>query len=185
METLVIATRSEGIGSGEDAVSRAQAGDVEAFEEIYRENVSRIYALCLRMVRDPHRAEELTQESFIRAWKKMHGFRGESAFSTWLHRLAVNVVLSDARKKSRLRTREIPAEDVFSADPASPAPRPGRRLDLEDAIAQLPEGARAVFVLHDVEGYRHSEIADRLGIATGTAKAQLHRARRMLREILR
>lgn len=183
MESLTIAIRPQRVPAILDAVARAQSGDIVAFEELYRENAGRIYALCLRMVRDPHRAEELTQESFVRAWQKLHSFRGDSAFSTWLHRLAVNVVLSDARKHARAHAREMGVDDLPQSASASPVA--GQRMDLEDAIAQLPPGARSVFVLHDVEGYRHAEIADQLGIATGTAKAQLHRARRMLREILR
>lgn len=185
MESLAIAIRPQSPPAARDAVARAQSGDVEAFEDLYRENVSRVYALCLRMVRDPHRAEELTQESFVRAWQKLRGFRGDSAFSTWLHRLTVNVVLSDARKNARVSAREMVSDERIAIEPDAAPAKPGQRLDLESAIAQLPPGARAVFLLHDVEGYRHAEIADQLGIATGTAKAQLHRARRMLREILR
>ena len=125
---------------------------------------------------------ERTQDAFVRAWGKLGSFRGEAAFPTWLHRLAVNVVLTDRRSAGR---RERRAEAAAESGPrAQPAPRAGLGVDLERAIARLPPGARAVFVLYDVEGYCHQEIAEMTGIATGTSKAQLHRARRLLREAL-
>jgi RNA polymerase sigma-70 factor (ECF subfamily) len=170
--------------SEQDLVARAQGGDVTAFENLYRSHVGRVYALCLRMVADPGRAESLTQEAFIRAWQKLRSFRGKSAFSTWLHRLTVNTVLGDMRSRRRRRDREA-VDDGFAI---VPDPRPQRdaaaKIDLEKAIAQLPDQARMVFVLHDVEGYQHREIGRLLGIATGTSKAHLHRARRLLREVL-
>lgn len=169
---------------GDDLVARAQRGDIDAFGEIYRENAGRVYAVCLRMVRDRHRAEELTQEAFVRAWKKLGSFRSESAFSTWIHRLAVNVVLSDMRKQTRIALREVSESNEAMQERAAPGTEPGTRLDLEEAIAALPDGARHVLVLHDIEGYRHREIAELLGIAQGTSKAQLHRARRILRDVL-
>ena len=164
-------------------VRRAQQGDAAAFEELYRTHAGRIHALCLRLEGDGARAEELTQDVFVRAWERLPTFRGESAFGTWLHRLAVNVVLADRRSLWR-RGRRL----VFTDDPAS-FERPGEGVtgntaDLEGAIAALPKGARAVFVLHDVEGYTHEEIARLSGIAEGTSKAQLFRARRLLREAL-
>lgn len=166
-------------------VARARAGDVAAFEQLYRQNVGRAYALCLRMTADPALAEELTQEVFVRAWQKLKTFRGNSAFATWLHRIAVNVVLGERRTRSRRAARITTTDDVAALDaPASPL-TPGVRMDLEEALARLPEGARTVFVLHDVEGYRHHEIASMTGMAAGTSKAQLHRARRLLREALR
>jgi len=166
-------------------VARARAGDVAAFEQLYRQNVGRAYALCLRMTADAALAEELTQEVFVRAWQQLKTFRGNSAFATWLHRIAVNVVLSERRTRSRRAARITPMRDVAALDaPAAPL-SPGVRMDIEEALARLPEGARTVFVLHDVEGYRHNEIAAMTGIAVGTSKAQLHRARRLLREALR
>jgi RNA polymerase sigma-70 factor (ECF subfamily) len=164
-------------------VRRAQQGDAAAFEELYRTHAGRIHALCLRLEGDQARAEELTQDVFVRAWERIATFRGESAFGTWLHRLAVNVVLADRRSLWR-RGRRL----VFTDDPAA-FERPGETVtgtasDLEGAIAALPRGARTVFVLHDVEGYTHQEIARLSGIAEGTSKAQLFRARRLLREAL-
>ena len=167
-----------------ELVARAQAGDVAAFEDLYRKNVSRIYGLCCRLAGDGLRAEELAQDVFVRAWQKIGTFRGDSAFSSWLHPLAVNTALSERRALRRRTSR------VFTTDDLEPFDRPGRGsgretgMDLERALATLPAGARAVFVLHDVEGYKHEEIADMTGVATGTSKAQLHRARRLLREAL-
>ena len=167
-----------------ETVSRAQQGDVEAFERLYRENVDRIFALCLRMSGDAVRAQELTQDVFVRAWEKLAGFEGKSAFSTWLHRLAVNVVLGNRRAEG-IRVGKVFGTDDLEAYETPTRPRdPGDALDLERAIATLPPGARTVFVLHDVEGYKHEEIAELHGIAVGTCKAQLHRARRLLREAL-
>jgi RNA polymerase sigma-70 factor (ECF subfamily) len=180
-----------------DAISRAAAGDRQAFEGIYREHVGRVYALCVRMAGDRGAAEELTQDVFVRAWEKLSLFRGESAFSTWLHRLAVNVVLhqrkTDGVRRTRFTSEEDPDVAVEAAAAAAAAAGsgvrqrsvgPGDRMDLEAAIAGLPPGARRVFVLHDVEGYKHEEIAGMLGITAGGSKAQLHRARLLLREAL-
>ena len=168
-----------------DLVQRAQDGDLEAFRELYRENAGRVYAVCLRMAADAGRAEELTQEVFVRAWKKLGHFRGESAVASWLHRVAVNVVLESWRSEQRREARVQSAGDL-SQLAGIPAPRlaPEERIDLERAIASLPPGARMVYVLHDVEGYRHREIAKLTGSAVGTSKAQLHRARRLLMEAL-
>jgi len=168
----------------ENLVDRAASGDVAAFEELYRENVSRVYLLCLRMCGDPSLAEELAQEAFIRAWQKLDSFRGDSAFSTWLHRVTVNVVLGDRRSTARREARIKPAGDELPVDLSTSEPSPGQVLDLERSIAALPEGARTIFVLHDVEGYRHKEIARLTGLAEGTSKAQLHRARKLLRKAL-
>ena len=150
---------------------------------LYRENVDRIYALCMRMSGDPAGAEELTQDVFVRAWEKLDSFRGDSAFSTWLHRLAVNVVLNHRKSEGRRRGREDDDQTVLDEQPGVQAPA-GMRLDLEQAIAGLPPGARRVFILHDVEGFKHEEIAGLLGITSGGSKAQLHRARMLLREAL-
>ena len=165
-------------------VSRARAGDVAAFEALYRQNIGRIYALCLRLAGDPGVAEECAQEAFVMAWQKLDGFRGESAFSSWLYRIAVNTVLGSFRRQGR-RDRHVRAvdEDEWERIPDGAADT-GIGMDLEAAIATLPEGARTIFVLHDVEGHRHEEISQMTGLAVGTSKAQLHRARRLLRERL-
>ncbi len=168
----------------------ARAGSVTAFEALYRANVGRIHALCLRLTADRDLAAQLTQDTFVRAWEKLGGFRGESRFETWLHRLAVNVVLDWRRERDRRNRREVAAEDTQTLESAAagravPAPRVAERLDLERAVARLPEGARTVFVLHEIEGYPLKDIAEVEGIAEGTVKAQLHRARQILREALR
>lgn len=166
-------------------VARAAAGDVGAFEELYRDHVGRAYALCLRMTGDAQLAEELVQESFVRAWQKLRSFRGESAFSTWLHRVTVNVVLAHLRGAGRREVGDGGAAAEGLAEPPAPTPNPAAAIDLERAIGTLPDGLRAVFVLHDVEGFKHREISRLTGIAVGTSKAQLHRARRLLRKALR
>ncbi len=166
-------------------VALAAAGDRTAFERLYRGNVNRVYAVCARMVGDRSRAEELTQDVFVRAWQKLNLFRGESAFSTWLHRLAVNVVLNARKSEGRSNQRISDDGDAIDELPhATLTLAPGDSLDLERAIAGLPPGARRVFVLHDVEGYKHEEIAEMLEITSGGSKAQLHRARMLLREAL-
>ena len=161
-------------------VRRAQQRDLRAFERLYRTHVSHIHAICLRMTANLTRAEELTQKTFLTAWEKLPRFRGDSAFGSWLHRVAVNTVLADQRAQ-RVFGAEDPA--VFET-PSNDGTTAGTRLDLEQAIAGLPPQARIVFVLHDVEGWRHDEIARQLGVATGTTKAQLHRARKLLQEAL-
>ena len=165
-------------------VREAQAGDMAAYEELYRDNVGRIYGLCLCLAGNANLAEELTQDVFVRAWQKIGSFRGDSAFSTWLYPLAVNVALSERRARSRRTSRVFTTDDITPFERAEKPPAPEHRLDLERALEELPEGARAVFVLHDVEGFKHQEIANLTGIAAGTSKAQLHRARRLLREAL-
>jgi RNA polymerase sigma-70 factor (ECF subfamily) len=167
-----------------DSVRRAQAGDADAFEVVYRAHAGRVYALCLRMAGDATHARELVQDVFIRAWEKLGTFRGDSAFGTWLHRLAVNVVLMDRRLAARR------AEDRLESDGGEPRPiathepPAGLHMDIEQAIAALPPMARQVLILYDVEGYEHREIGTMLGIAEGTSKAHLFRARRLLREKL-
>jgi RNA polymerase sigma-70 factor, ECF subfamily len=157
---------------------------VSAFERLYRENERKVYALCLRMTSDATLAQELTQDVFVRAWQKLGSFRGESALSSWLYPMTVNVALSERRSRRRRTSRVFATDDLQPFEkPEKPAPREAG-FDLEKAMAGLPPGARAVFVLHDVEGYKHEEIAKMLGMATGTSKAQLHRARRLLREVL-
>ena len=165
-------------------VRRAQGGDRRAFEQLYRLHVNRVYGLCLRMTGQHTLAEEVTQEAFIRAWEKLDSFRGDSQFFSWLYRLTFNVVLGDKRSQQRREARVVGTDDLESLGHAAPVQRPGLRADLEAAIATLPPGAREVFILHDVEGYKHEEIAEIAGIAQGTSKAHLHRARRLLREQL-
>ncbi len=166
-------------------VALAAAGDRRAFERLYRQHMTRVFSLCARMVNDRTRAEELTQDVFVRAWEKLSLFRGESAFGTWLHRLTVNVVLNDRKTEGRQRSRYDDDDDGDGIDGLAARPvTPGDRMDLEMAIAKLPKGARRVFLLHDVEGYKHEEIAEMLGVTTGATKAQLHRARMLLREAL-
>ena len=166
-------------------VALAAAGDRHAFERLYRQHVTRVFSLCARMVVDRTRAEELTQDVFVRAWEKLHLFRGESAFGTWLHRMTVNVVLNARKTEGRNRARFEDDEEGDGVDllPSRPL-APGDRMDLEAAIATLPKGARRVFTLHDIEGYKHEEIAEMLGVTSGATKAQLHRARLLLREAL-
>jgi RNA polymerase sigma-70 factor, ECF subfamily len=164
-------------------VAHAAAGDRDAFERVYRRHVNRVYSLCVRMCGDRGKAEELTQDVFVRAWEKLELFKGESLFSTWLHRLAVNVVLNARKTDGRRDSRLEDDGDAVSGLAALPHP-PGDRMDLEAAIAKLPPGARRVFTLHDIEGYKHEEIADQLGVTTGATKAQLHRARMLLRQAL-
>lgn len=162
--------------------TRAAAGDFRAFERLYRAHVARVHALARRML-SPDEATEATQDAFVRAWQKIDQFRGESAFGTWLHRLSVNVFLARRQVLKLARERHVDDETALDAIPARQAGTE-LSLDFEAAIDQLPPGARQVFVLHDVEGYRHEEIADLLGVTTGTTKAQLHRARMILRKHL-
>jgi RNA polymerase sigma-70 factor, ECF subfamily len=164
-------------------VARARGGDSRAFEALYREHVNRVYGLCLRMTGNVSEAEDCTQEAFIQAWNKLGKFRGDSAFGTWMHRIAVNAVLGRIRKSKREQDRiQVVAETASS--PASIGDS-GELRDLSDAIDRLPEGARHVFVLNAVYGYSHEESSNMLGIAVGTTKAQLHRARRLLAQQLK
>jgi RNA polymerase sigma-70 factor, ECF subfamily len=186
---VIIEATSAHIGDGDSDVARAASGDRIAFERLYHQHVNRVFSLCARMVADRTHAEELTQDVFVRAWQKLHLFRGESAFGTWLHRLTVNVVLNARKSEGRQRSRyEESDEDSGGMDSFAGVVgmqlAPGDLLDLEQAIEKLPPGARRVFVLHDVEGYKHEEIAEMLGVTSGATKAQLHRARRLLREAL-
>jgi RNA polymerase sigma-70 factor (ECF subfamily) len=170
-------------GSGLDSdVALAARGDQSAFERLYRTHVARIHSLTRRML-SSQEADEVTQDIFVRTWQKLGQFRGESAFSTWLHRLAVNVVIE--RRRSFAIQRERMSDDPTALDLLTVSPaRADLTVDFEQAIEQLPPGAREIFVLHDVEGYKHREIAAMLGIATGTSKRQLHRARMLMRRHL-
>ena len=174
------------------AIERAKQGDAEAFEALYNLHKRRVYSLCLRMTANTAMAEDLTQEAFLQLFRKIGTFRGESAFSTWLHRMAVNVVLMQLRKKGLPLT---PLEETMQGEEDSPKKEPGGedmrlagsidRLRLEEAVSALPPGYRTVFVLHDVEGYEHNEIAEMVGCSIGNSKSQLHKARMKLRDLLR
>jgi RNA polymerase sigma-70 factor (ECF subfamily) len=168
-----------------DNIRRAQAGDVDAFEILYREHSGRIYALCLRLkAGDSFDATELMQDVFVKAWRRLGTFRGECAFSSWLHRLAVNTMLENARGDRRREARVLAIDDTSRLPGAARSSGVDLRMEMEEAVASLPKGARLAFVLHDVEGYQHQEIAQQLGVSVGTVKAQLHRARRLLRDKL-
>ena len=163
-------------------VALAAGGDQSAFERLYRTHVARIHSLTRRML-SSQEADEVTQDIFVRTWQKLGQFRGESAFSTWLHRLAVNVVIE--RRRSFAIQRERMSDDPMALDQLTVGPaRADLKVDFESAIAQLPPGAREIFVLHDVEGYKHREVAAMLEIACGTSKRQLHRARMLMRKHL-
>ena len=168
-------------------VDKARAGDRLAFEQLYRSHCDRIYALCWRMCGgDRALAEDMVQEAFVRAWSKLHLFRGDSKFGTWLHRLTVNVVLSDRRiRVKRLQREQVFGDDLERVLVGDKNVFAGLRKDLEAAIAGLPERARTVLVLYDIEGYQHNEIAEMTGMAVGSSKAQLHRARKLVREVLK
>lgn len=164
-------------------VARAVSGDPDAFERLYRSQVGRIYALAARMAGDAQ-AEDLTQEIFIRAWERLATFRGQARFGTWLHRLAVNHVLTRMRSLKTWRARHVEGDEILEHLTAPRQAPPGLAGDLEGAIRSLPERARAVFVLYDVEGYSHEEIARMMDTSVGTSKSQLHRARMLLRGLL-
>lgn len=165
-----------------DLVARARRGDVGAFEDLYRQNVGRVYGLCLRMTRQPDSAEDLTQDTFVNAWRSLPGYEGRSSFSTWLHRIAVNAVLARRRRpQGRNETsltddsgEQMDFAEEHAMDEATP-------IDVERAIADLPPGARDIVILHGIYGYSHEEAAGMLGVAVGTCKAQLHRARHLMR----
>lgn len=175
-----------------EAIERAKQGDAEAFEVLYNLHKRRVYSLCLRMTANTAEAEDLAQEAFLQLFRKIGTFRGEAAFSTWLHRMAVNVVLMRLRKKG---LPIVPIEDTIETEEDSPKKEPGAldvsltgsldRLQLKRAVDALPPGYRTVFVLHDVEGYEHNEIAELVGCSIGNSKSQLHKARLKLRDLLK
>lgn len=167
----------ETVSDVNDDVQRAAGGDAQAFERLYRATVARVHGLARRLLGDPH-ADDATQEVYLRAWTRLAGFRGESAFATWLHRLALNVLL--ARRSAALGGAEDGERELAQVAERR-ASEPGLALDLEQLIQGLPRGARDVFVLHDVEGLDHAEVAALLGVSSGTSKSQLHRARTLLR----
>jgi RNA polymerase sigma-70 factor (ECF subfamily) len=174
-----------------EAIERAKQGDAAAFQVLYDLHKRRVYSLCLRMTANTAEAEDLTQEAFLQLFRKIATFRGESAFSTWLHRMAVNVVLMKLRKKN---LPIVPLEDAVEGDEETARKEPGApdlnlagavdRIELRQAVEELPPGYRKIFVLHDVEGYEHNEIADLIGCSIGNSKSQLHKARMRLRELL-
>ncbi|HEV2388826.1 MAG TPA: sigma-70 family RNA polymerase sigma factor [Candidatus Acidoferrales bacterium] len=177
-----------------EAIRLAQHGDAGAFEHLYRLHGRRVYSLCLRMVSNAAEAEDLAQEAFLQLFRKIQTFRGESAFSTWLHRLTVNVVLMRLRRKNVVEASldELAEQDEESGGPPREIGTPDLKLtgsvdrvNLERAVAHLPHGYRTVFLLHDVEGYEHNEIAEMMGCSIGNSKSQLHKARTRLRELLR
>ncbi|HUE86212.1 MAG TPA: RNA polymerase sigma factor [Vicinamibacterales bacterium] len=164
-----------------DDVALAAQGDTGAFERIYHAHLGRVHNLARRMA-GPEAAHELTQDVFVRVWQKLSTFRGEASFTTWLHRLAVNVIIERFRTLGTARERFLAdGETVLERMPAASTARHDARMDLDQAMKRLPQGARAVFVLHDIEGYRHEEIGNLLGVSVGTSKSQLHRARMTLR----
>jgi RNA polymerase sigma-70 factor, ECF subfamily len=175
-----------------EAIERAKRGDETAFEVLYNLHKRRVYSLCLRMVSNPAQAEDLAQEAFLQLFRKISTFRGESAFSTWLHRMTVNVVLMQLRKKG---LPLVSLEETIESDEESPKKELGAedlklsgsidRLQLQRAIERLPPGYKQVFVLHDVEGFEHNEIAEMVGCSIGNSKSQLHKARLKLRDYLK
>jgi RNA polymerase sigma-70 factor, ECF subfamily len=180
--------------SVDDTICRAQQGDAEAFETLYQLHSRRVYALCLRMIGDPVDAEDLTQEAFLQLFRKIHTFRGESAFSSWLYRLTANVVLMRFRKRKPVTisldelTRADDGNEHALLEIGAPDLRLAGvfdRVKLHDALAQLPTGYKSMFLLHDVHGYEHNEIARLLGCSIGNSKSQLHKARKRLRQLLR
>ena len=190
---LTTARKSQGDRLTEaEAIERAKQGDAEAFEVLYHLHKRRVYSLCLRMTANAAEAEDLAQEAFLQLFRKIGTFRGEAAFSTWLHRMAVNVVLMRLRKKG---LPVVPIEDTIETEEDSPKKEPGAldisltgsldRLQLKRAVDALPPGYRTVFVLHDVEGYEHNEIAELVGCSIGNSKSQLHKARLKLRDLLK
>ena len=161
-------------------VDSARRGSAAAFEALYRNHVGHVYGLCLRMTANPATAEDCTQEAFIQAWRSLPAFEGRAAFGTWLHRIAVNAVLAQGRRRREQVGADVPADETAAALPDPSASNDGAVLDLEAAIARLPAGARQVLVLVGVYGHSHEEAAALLGIAVGTCKSQLHRARQLL-----
>ncbi len=179
--------RSEG-----EAIARARHGDAGAFEYLYKAHCRHVYSVCLRMIRNPAEAEDLTQQTFLQVFRKIGTFRGESGFSTWLHRVTVNIVLMHLRRK---KPTELLAEDLERTSPNGEGPREHGssdtsmlgaidRLSLMRAIRKLPAGYKKLFLMHDVIGYEHSEIAGLVGCSTGCSKSQVHKARKRLRRLL-
>ena len=175
-----------------ELIERAKQGDAQAFQALYDKHKRRVYSLCLRMTSNTAEAEDLTQEAFLQLYRKIATFRGESAFSTWLHRMAVNVVLMRLRKKN---LPVVPLDDPLETEEESSKKEPGApdqklagsvdRMQIQRAVDALPPGYRTIFVLHDVHGYEHNEIASLVGCSIGNSKSQLHKARMKLRDLLK
>jgi RNA polymerase sigma-70 factor (ECF subfamily) len=182
MMTAMASSTGNEIGWEAALIQRARRGDSHAFERLYREYSGRVYGLCLRMTRDPSAAEDCTQEAFINAWRALDRFETRSAFGTWMHRIAVNVVLGKRRRVSFGNEMSIEPVDLEASEWSFDTPV--EESEIEEAIARLPEGARDVLVLSGIYGYSHIETAAMLGLAEGTCKAQLHRARKLLAERL-
>jgi len=173
------------VGSAEDLVARCQAGDVEAFETIYRQHASRLYTLACRMAGSPEDGEDLLQEIFLQAYRKLGSFKGDATLGTWLYRLALNHCLDYVRsRRAKMNKLTSAIEGEIACEPAARRETPITRLDLERAVERLPEGCREAFVLHDVEGFDHKEVGRLLGIAEGTSKSQVFKARMKLRALL-
>jgi len=177
-----VALTEQGAADEQAFVRRAQRADAAAFEALYRLHVGKVYGLCLRMTGNAAEAEDCTQDAFIQAWSKLDRFRGDSAFGTWMHRVAVNAVLGRMRRSRREQDRLQAVHELQG--PRTTNGDSGGLQDLQQAMERLPSGARHVFVLHAVYGYSHEETGDMLGIASGTSKAQLHRAKRLLAQQL-
>jgi RNA polymerase sigma factor (sigma-70 family) len=183
--TKIFRLENECFASDLEIVRRAVSGDAEAFLTVYRQNLPRIYAVCLRILADRDNADEVTQQTLVRTWETLASYRGESPLSAWIHRIAVHAALDFLRARRRLNKRVQFTDDLEAFD--SPAPSSSSRdtqLDMEQALAALPPQARTVLVLHDIEGYSHGEISGMLGIAAGTSKAHVHSARKLLQEVL-
>ena len=183
--TLPRASTDATVGRESTLAARAQRGEVDAFDELYRAHAGRVYALCLRLTADSTKARELTQDVFVKAWEALPEFRGDSNITTWLHRIAVNAMLMQRRSDKRRTARvSLAGDEDDDADAtvqgAAPPMDVATAIDLERAVAALPPGVRRAFVLHDVEGYSHEEMARMTGLAAGTLRAQLHRARQLL-----
>jgi len=181
LELVVEAAQRE-----KELVRQAQEGDHAGFRQLFETNVNRIYAFCLRMAANAQLAEEITQDVFVKAWENLHKFRGESKFTTWLHSIAVNEFLTQKRSEKRFMQRFVQTDDVLKYEKKGEGPEYhfNTNIDLENAIGMLPRQAKAVLILHDIEGYQHKEIAEMINIEIGTSKAHLHRARKILREEL-
>lgn len=172
-----------------ELAKRCRSGDAGAFEELYRQHAGRLFSLTARMVGSPQEAEDVLQEVFLHAYRKLDSFRGDSSLGTWLYRLGMNQCLDHLRgRQAKMRHATDSLDNDAAAEPAAPSPATPiavNRIDLERAIGKLPEGCRAAFLLHDVEGFEHHEVADILGVSEGTSKSQVHKARMKLRAMLK
>lgn len=180
-ETPHAVERAHQLADQRTLIERARRGDASAHRALYDTHVDRIYRLTFRITGEEHLARELTQDVFVRAFAGIEGFRGESAFGTWLHTIAVSLSLNEIKRRKRDRARQAPLEEAMTMSRTSPASDPILREHLAKAVAALPEGCRTVFMMHDAEGYTHEEIAAALGVTAGTSKAQLSRGRAKLR----